>query len=180
VGVAASLSVANVSSGLVFIKSVTATSPATTIDVNNVFSSQYNAYRVIVGGGTATTIVTASLQFLDASGTVTPAGNYYEAFIYSTFSSSGTLTANTNNGNNFLRAAAAINGNDCLNGAFDILNPFLPKITNYQNASNSAGGNGGISIGYHNVASSYTGFRLTSSVVSGISGTVVSVYGYRI
>ena len=164
--------------GLELITTVIGNSPATTIDVNNVFSSQYNAYRVIVSGGSATNILTASLRFLDAGGT--PAvTEYYEAFIYSTFSSSGALTANANNASNFVRAAAANNANDCMNGSFDIVGPFLPKLTHYYNASNPAGGNGGISIGYHNVASSYTGFRLTSSVVSGISGTVVSVYGYR-
>jgi hypothetical protein len=164
--------------GLELITTVTGSSPTTTIDVNNVFSSQYNAYRIVISGGTVTGIVTGGFQLLDSGGTPS-ATEYYEVFMYSTFASSGTLTANTNNGSSFLRAAAAVNGNDCLTGAFDVMNPFLAKLTHYYNAANPAGGNGGISIGYHNVATSYTGFRITASVTNGISGTAVSVYGYR-
>jgi hypothetical protein len=164
--------------GLELITTVTGSSPTTTIDVNNVFSSQYNAYRIVISGGTATGIVTGAFQLLDSGGTPS-ATEYYEVFMYSTFNSSGVSTANTNAGTRFLRAAAAVNGNDCFTGSFDVMNPFLAKLTHYYNASNPAGGNGGISIGYHNVATSYTGFRITASVTNGISGTAVSVYGYR-
>jgi hypothetical protein len=166
-------------SGLVYVGQVTATSPATTITVNNVFSATYNAYRVVVSGGTSTGLVTASMQLLDSGGTPNT-GNYYEAFMYSTFATNNSYgAANTNNGSNFLRAAAAISASDCLSGTFDLINPFAAKLTTYHGAMNAAGGNGGISIGYHNVASSFTGFRLTVPA-NAVSGTVVTVYGYRL
>jgi hypothetical protein len=166
-------------SGLVYVGQTTAGSGVTTLTLNNVFSATYNAYRVVVGGGSISAAASLSMQVIDSGGTASTA-SYYESFIYSAFTGSTVLAANTNNGSNFVRTANAISSSDCATGAFDLVNPFLSKFTHYYNSANPGGGNGGNSIGYHGVASSYTGIKLTSSVASALTGTIVTVYGYRL
>ena len=165
--------------GLWRVGETVAGSGVTTITLNNVFSATYNAYRVVVSGGSVSSSASLLLQLIDSGGTAATT-QYYESFIYSAFTGSTVLAANTNNGSSFLRAANAISSSDCATGAFDLVNPFLSKFTHYYNSANPAGGNGGNSIGYHGTASSYTGIKFTSSVASALTGTIVTVYGYRI
>ncbi len=165
--------------GLVYVGQATAGSGVTTITLNNVFSATYNAYRVIIGGGSASGALSVSMQLLNSGGTAATT-TYYETFIYSSYGGTTVATANTNNGSSFARAAAAVSNSDCASGSFDLMNPYLAKFTHYYNAPNPAGGNGGQSIGYHGTASSYTGIQLTSSVANALTSTVVTVYGYRL
>ena len=134
--------------GLVYVGQATAGSGVTTITLNNVFSATYNAYRVIIGGGSASGALSISLQLINSGGTAATT-TYYESFIYSAYSGSTVSAANTNNGSNFARAGNAVGSSDCACGAFDLINPYLSKFTQYYNAPNPAGGNGGQSIGYN-------------------------------
>jgi hypothetical protein len=165
--------------GLVYVGQVTAGSGVTTLTLNNVFSATYNAYRIVVSGGSVSAALSLSMQLIDSGGSPSIT-QYYETFIYSAFSGSTVLAANTNNGSNFVRTANAISSSDCATGASDLVNPFLSKFTHYYNSANPGGGNGGNSIGYHGVTSSYTGIKLTSSVASALTGTILTVYGYRL
>jgi hypothetical protein len=165
--------------GLVYVGQTTAGSGVTTITLNNIFSATYNAYRIVIAGGSSTGALSVSMQLINSGGTAATT-QYYETFIYSAYTGSTVSAANTNNGSNFVRAAACVSSSDCASGAFDLLNPFAAKFTHYYNAPNPAGGNGGQSIGYHGTASSYTGILLTSSVASALTGTVVTAYGYRL
>lgn len=163
--------------GLWQTKQVIAGTAVSSITVQNAFSADFTAYRIVIGGGSISTAASASLQLINSGGTASTT-TYYETFIYSAYSGSTVSAANTNNGANFVRTANSISSSDCLSGAFDLVNPFLTKFTHYYNAGNPAGGNGGNSIGYHGTASSYTGFTLTLSA-GNCTGTIVTVYGYR-
>jgi hypothetical protein len=98
--------------------------------------------------------------------------------MFSPYNGSGVSTSNTNNGTSFKRAATAVDASDTLSGAFDLHDPFASKYTHYYLAGNPAGDNGGVSIGYHKSATSYTGVKF--SLNAAVTGTIVTVYGYRL
>ena len=169
---------ANTAGGLVYVGQVTAGSAVTTLQLNNVFSATYNAYKIIVSGGTATGTYSLTLQLINSAATVTTTA-YSEVFIYSTYASSGVLTANTSNGSGFLRSAVCAASGAPMNGSFELLSPFVATPTQYYNAANPIGGNGGLSIGLQDSNTSFTGLKCTISGGS-MTGTILTVYGYKL
>ena len=164
-------------SGLVYVGQVTAGSGVTTLTLNNVFSATYNAYRIVVSGGTSTGgAVSCITQLIDSGGTAVATG-YYEVFMYSTYASSGVSTANGSNIASFLRGVNSIGTGYSMTGVFDLLNPFTAEPTHYYNSVSPIANNGGLSMGYQSTASSYTGLKLTTTGT--MTNTLLTVYGYR-
>lgn len=160
--------------GLVYVTSATVGTAVSSVTVNNCFSSTYDNYRIIVSGGTASTNIDLWLT-LGSSAT----GYYGGALYFGYASGSGTPGAIAQN--NATQWNYTVNvGTTNTSGIVDLIAPYLAKPTgmmaNYS-VMNTAG-SVVISNGFHNVATSYTGFTLTCSG-GNITGQLITVFGYR-
>lgn len=165
--------------GMTLVGSTTAGSAVSTLTLNNVFSATYNAYRIVVSGGTASGgTVSCTTQLIDSGGTPVITG-YYEVFMYSTYASSGVSTANGSNIASFLRGINSVGAGYSMTGVFDLVNPFTAQPTHYYNSVSPIGGNAGLSMGYQSSATSYTGLKLTATSGT-MTSTKLAVYGYRL
>lgn len=144
----------------------------TSITVNGAFSSLYDNYRIVVGGGVATGTLTGRLT-LGASAT-----GYYGVLIFAR-PNALTVTAVADNNANFFSFATIGNSPGHV-GMFDLNSPALPVVTTlFSTISETAtAGAMGTYNGYHNSAVSYTSFTLTASANSFTGGTI-RIYGYR-
>jgi len=161
--------------GLWKVASVTGGNGAATLPVNDVFSSDYLHYRVIVTGGTVATGTTLRLR-LGSSST-----GYYAGYLLMVYSAAGGVFGNDNNAAFFTQVghSAPTTGTDA---AFDVRFPFETQRTRFNTAFAQMGtALGSIhGAGYHNVATSYTGFTLsTASAANWTSDLTVTVYGYN-
>jgi hypothetical protein len=166
-------------SGLVYVGQTTAGSGVTTITLDNIFSANYNAYKIVASGGSATSTNVFTLRLLDSSGSAITSG-YYETFIYSAYNGSTVLAANGNNVSAFQRFGGAI----ATSGAFgicDLINPFIATPTIYAGSprADASIGNAGQSIGQQDSSVSCRGIQLSVSAGT-VTGTKVTAYGYRL
>jgi hypothetical protein len=158
--------------GLFIVKSQTVGNAVTSVTVSSAFSSDFDSYRIIYSGGSAS--AGADLRMtLGAS-----AASYYSSVTYSTWAGS-----NGNFGYNNLAywqaGLARTLGNSV---TLDVHRPFLAERTFMQGSivslDTSAFGYQGHLGGIHNVATSYSAFTLTTST-GNITGGTIRVYGYR-
>ena len=161
--------------GLWHITTVSPT-PATTIAINNCFSSSFNSYRIIASPiGVAGTISTDTSLRLRVGGV--PSGlAYYQTTI---FAESSTLFSNSENAVGNFRFLATASNNLTYNFVTaELHGPFLTSATKYQNIHSGWGANirQRQTTGFHDAAISYDGFELTAP--SNITATI-SVYGYN-
>jgi hypothetical protein len=154
--------------GLWLVKSQTIGSAVASVAVTGAFSSDYDNYKIIVSGGASSAQAFLTLQ-LGASTT-----GYYYANSGVTYAGAA-FVGGVSNGSSF-QAGSAFIGNGLIANV-ELQNPFLAKYT----FSQSSGMNTTFatpSIGYHGVATSYTGF--TIAVTSGtMTGGTIKIYGYR-
>ena len=155
--------------GLWLLKTQTIGTAVAQTDVSNAFSADYEAYKVVVSGGTASGSQAIALKL------GTTATGYYLGLTSTVYASSGFYgTGTTNNGANFGICGWADADHIGIN--FDIVNPYLAKRT-LINAWVSGSSVGGVAAGLLNNTTSYTGFSL---IVSGtLTGGTIRVYGYR-
>jgi hypothetical protein len=154
--------------GLRLIKTQTIGSAVSTVSVTNAYSADYEAYKIIITGGVASTS-----NFLTIINTGSTA-NYSYSFIYAPYSTGVVTTDSASGGTNVPLAGS---GNvSTLRMNIDVLNPFLAKHTQFLMpiASNFIGGFGGAS---HTLSTSYTGFTITPSTGT-LTGGTIYVYGY--
>ena len=158
--------------GLFWIKSQTVGNAVTSVTVSSAFSSDFDSYRIIYSGGSASAGGDLRMT-LGAS-----AASYYSSIVYSAWTGS-----NGNFGYNNLAywqaGLSRTNGNSV---ALDVHRPFLAERTFMQGSivslDTSAFGYQGHLGGIHNVATSYSAFTLTISAGNFTGGTI-RVYGYR-
>ena len=156
-------------SGLTLIDEVSYTS-ATTINVNDVFSSTYNNYRIL-NTSTAGSAGTFSLR-MRVSGTDTTT-DYFTQLGYASASTAG-ASANPFGTDEIFYQDVSNNGAS----QFDILNPYLSAETVMTGIAGYRDGTGGVSrftFGSQNTSTSFTGFTLLCNVAA--TGKI-SVYGY--
>jgi len=158
--------------GLVLV-SVTAFTTASSVSVNNCFSSLYENYQIIFDGYGSTALA-LNLR-MRSSGTDATASNYnWQELNAGGTSVTGTLSTSipqhyfgrTDTGRNV--AQQLVSG------------PFAAEETRFQSFSNYANGASvGVQIhfGNHAIATSYDGFTLIAS--SGTFTGTIRVYGYR-
>ena len=156
-------------SGLTLVSATTIPTTVSSVTVSNAFSATYDAYKITITGGAASTASDLALT-LGASST-----GYYFASSLVNYSGAATSTFGTNNGANWPRAGGSV-GTDFIGFNVDLLNPFLAKFTYIQNTT-IFGTNAGMSAGYHGVASSFTAFTITPSSGT-LTGGTIRVYGY--
>jgi len=162
--------------GLWHITTVSPT-PATTIAINNCFSSSFNSYRIIATPiGVAASISTDTSLQLRAGG-VANVTQYYQTTI---FAEAATLFSNSENNTASFRFLATASSTTVYNFVTaEIHSPFLATPTRYENVHSGWGGTNTRqrrTTGFHDHAISYDGFQLTAP--SNITATI-SVYGYN-
>jgi hypothetical protein len=157
--------------GLVPILTQTIGTAVSSVVVSNAFSATYDAYKIVITGGSAS--VTDYLQFqLGASTT-----GYDESLLFKPYASAFVAASNTNQpsfsyaGNIFSGQAIYLNA--------ELVNPFLAKYTTLTSSSGGQVSTAfGMYGGVHKVATSYTGFTLIPTSGT-LTGGTIRVYGYK-
>lgn len=158
------------SPGLVLISSTTIGSAVASVTISGVFSSTYDAYKIVLTGGAGSTNNNIEMK-LGATAT-----GYYGAFVRYNYDGSSGISVD-NNATSFSRFGYMNTGG--LNGVCDLSGPnlakntFLSGGTAYAITSNGAGA-------YHaflNDTTQYTAFTLFPPSGTMTGGTI-RVYGY--
>lgn len=158
--------------GLRLVKTQTIGTAVSAVTVTSAFSATYQAYKVIVSGGSSSTIQILSLSF--PSNTT---GYYWSA---KNLSWTGTTADYTgNNVGSFGRTGYFTP--DHIHANFELVNPFLNKNTFYTATyiAAIAGGDGAYTTGALLNTNSLTSFTLTAGGGT-LTGGTIAVYGYGI
>jgi hypothetical protein len=158
--------------GLTLVKSQTIGSAVASVTVNDVFSAEYDDYKVTITGG----VGSAQANLTLALGTETTA--YYSNLVYGNYGTSTPLSIANTNGTKFPYVGAT--GPNNSNGTIEIQHPFLTQQTSVfaSIARFGSGAFSGVSNGFQQTVASHTGF--TIGVDSGtLTGGTIRVYGYR-
>jgi len=161
----------NAGVGLVPILTQTIGTAVSSVVVNNAFSATYDAYKIIITGGTASATNYLTLQ-LGSSTT-----GYDDSFIAKPFSAAFSSGSNTNQPS-FSYAGGAVSGQSIYMNA-ELLNPFLAKHTYISTSLFAADTGLGMYGGTHRVATSYTNFTIALVGGGTMTGGTISVYGYK-
>jgi len=154
-------------SGLTLIKTQTIGTAVSSVVVSDAFSTTYNAYKIIVTGGAASTPASCNMT-LGAANT-----QYYTFSMYGVFSGNTITGLATNNSSSFIGVLQ--NSATTLSGVIELQNPFQAENTFMQSYQNA--GAVFFTGGELRDTTSYTAFTLTCSTGT-ITGGFISVYGY--
>jgi hypothetical protein len=161
--------------GMWLVRSQAITGTPTVINVTNVFSADYDAYKVVVTGvrNTATQAEIA-LQLNNA----TTAG-YYGSFQFVNYATNVQSQASDTNNVYWRYVGSCGNPTGWLGGLVcDIINPFAVGFTSIIAGPSVFNQISGIYTGIQDANVSHTGFNLISPV-GNMSGGNIRVYGYR-
>lgn len=155
-------------SGLTLIKTQTIGSAVASVTISDAFSATYDAYKVVISGGSGTGAPQLNLTF----GATTT--GYYYGVIYNNFSTSVGAVGGSNVASMNLFGTATANG---IAFNVDIVNPFLAKETQVVSQIWYDATNTGQARGYVSGTTSYTAFTLTCSTGT-LTGGTIRIYGY--
>jgi hypothetical protein len=159
--------------GLVLVKSQTIGNAVSTVTVSSCFNSTYDAYRVVVVGGTGST--TDGIAVGMSGG---PGSGYYYGLVYATYASTAVnANVNTNNGANWQFVGGTTAGQSS-SFVFDLFNPFLSRYTTIHNGSYAGGLTAGTGNGYLAATTSFTGLVIAPQSGT-LTGGTITIYGYR-
>lgn len=160
--------------GLWLIKTETIGTGVTTTTVTDVFSADYENYRIIVAGGAASANAGNNNMAVTLGATTT--GYYQSALSYTYAGATAAITVN--NGAAWLCGGQTTSG---LNMILDLFRPFATDETfmSFSYSVMSTTGYGLPGAGYLNNTTSYTAFTITSVATTTHTGGTVYVYGYR-
>ena len=157
--------------GLWLVKSQTVGSGVSSVTVTGAFSAEWDNYRIIYSGGTASASTDVGLN-LGASVT-----GYYSSLQFQLTTSGTVSAAGATNGALFPWVGGATAGQN-VHASFDLFNPFSASYTKIRNGTYQSGDAFGTVNGEHRVSTSYSDFKL--SPASGtLTGGTIRVYGYR-
>jgi hypothetical protein len=160
--------------GLTLVKSITVGTAVSSVTLTDVFSSEFDNYRIEISGITANTNAGLSMQLGSATSLYFAAAGlvYYDGTSGNSSQTSGSSVS--------LGALAATNGGGGM--SLDIYNPFLTQRTGFtgQSISFRADTNGFVR-NYGGFQNSDTSFTAVTFSVSGatLTGGKITVYGYR-
>jgi hypothetical protein len=159
-----------VAPGLVLVKTQTIGSAVSSVAVTDAFSATYDSYRIIISGGVGSTLQSIAM-ILGASTT-----GYYRGATQIKYSSAGESLSSDNNAASW--TAAGVASTNAISFDNTLVNPFLAKTTGIAGVFgfHDTSGDSRYQGGYHNVASSFTGF--TISVAGTLTGGTIRVYGF--
>lgn len=157
--------------GLWLVKTETVGTAVSSVAVNDCFSADFQNYKVIYTGGSASSTGALNLK-LGASTTT-----YYSAAVYALYTGTVGNVAN-NNTLPYWYYAGTIDSSVGVNLNIDIHNPYdASRYTTFGGpfmVTDVAGSVGGV----HKTNASYTGFTLTPGAGT-LTGGIIRVYGYR-
>jgi hypothetical protein len=160
--------------GMWLVKSQTIGSAVSSVTVTDAFSADFDAYKIIVTGGSGSANSGVALQF--APSTVTGYNaNYFSATLFGSYGGIAPQTAGNNNGSTFSNVGF-LRGASGFIFACEITNPYLAK--NAYIGSFYAGADAGVTSGYQGNTGQYTGFTLSTSTAT-MTGGEIRVYGYN-
>ena len=159
--------------GLTLIKTQTIGSAVSSVVVSDVFSDDYDNYRILASGGLGSEEGQVRLQL----GSVTT--GYYASLIFNTYTTSTVSGSGTNNGTSFARVGA-YNTTTGLTINVDVFSPFLTARTSIASifARQSTSGYAALQAGFINAATSFTDFTITPNAGT-LTGGTIYVYGYK-
>ena len=157
--------------GLWLVKTQTIGNGVSSVTVTNAFSTNYDNYRIIYSGFTASANASLTMQLNNSTGTT-----YQLSGIFLNF---GNTTVNGYGPPAAVRwtdvAPASTNlGYMCM----DLFGPFLSVATRCRTTGNSASGYYDFG-GCDTSTNSSTGFTLTHSTGGTLTGGTIRIYGYR-
>jgi hypothetical protein len=158
-------------SGLVYIKQQTIGTAVSSVAVTGAFSTDYDAYKIILAGGAAS--AQGDITMILGS---TVAG-YYQNVIYTAWNNT-VLAANTNNGASWARTGITEPTTPTFN--VELVGPFLAERTTIAGSFIGTDSTrvGGMMTGFLADTTSYTGFTIATSTGT-LTGGTIYVYGYR-
>lgn len=156
--------------GLWKISDTTIGSAVSTVPVTSVFSADYQNYIITVSGGTHSTGTGTLTLILGAS-----TASYYSGATIVTYSTGAVTGTAVNNGAAWNLGMA---NSTALNAHITLMGPQLAKPTTYHSFDSNGTSQARNWVGYHNVATAYTGFTLGVSAGTMTGGTI-TVYGYN-
>ena len=159
--------------GLWLVKTQVVGSAVSSVTVTSAFSSDYDNYRIIYSGGTASADVALAVQL----GSTTT--GYHYSIVYNQYSATTPLGAGATNTTAFLNAGRTSTvGN---NLSVDLFGPNIASYTGARYSSTDLLATNGFMItgaGMLNNTTSYTAFTILPASGT-ITGGTIRVYGYR-
>ena len=167
----------NASSGLVFVSSTAVGSSVSSVDVNNVFSSTFDNYKIIYSNYAAS-INNIGMRMRLKTATVDSSSVYYWAGYYVRYTSTGSGFDRSGGATTFFDMGSA-SGASTL--SFELFSPNLAVYTLFSSQPSVAGNTDQYIIqraGAFRNSTQFTGFQLFP--VSGtLTGGTIRVYGYN-
>lgn len=158
--------------GLWLVKTQTVGTGVSSVTVTGAFSADYQNYKVVYTGGTASS--TGALNFKLGASTTT----YYSGAVYAVYASGTVGNVVNNNTLGYWYYAGSIDSTVGVNMNIDLHNPYdSTRHTTFGGpfmVTDVAGSTGGV----HKTNASYTDFTLTPSAGT-LTGGTIRVYGYR-
>jgi len=148
-------------------------SAVSSVTVTGAFNADFDNYKIIYDGGTASSNVSLTFQLSGAT------SGYHYAILVNQYNSSTPAGVVTTTGASFVEAGRSSTTRNSMN--IEVFNPFLTAQTGYRTASvdyltpNGFVLSGG---GFLNNTTSYTSFVIAPASGT-ISGGTIRVYGYR-
>jgi hypothetical protein len=161
--------------GLELVKTQTIGTAVSSVAVSSAFSADHDAYKIVISGGTGSAPMDLQLSLTGSS------TGYYSGLMYVPYGSVGVVNAQGVGSANAASWVFAGNGGTSTLGMnVDLNGPYLAKVTGMSGGDVVVNTSGSVAFtnGYHNVATSYTGFTVTASTGTMTGGTI-TVYGYR-
>jgi hypothetical protein len=158
-------------SGMVYIKQQTVGNGVTSVAVTSAFSADYDNYRVVYSNGVAASA--ASITFA-----LTGSSTGYYAGVAGASYTGGTSAIAEANASLFSFAGIGTPEGNSLD--LTLYNPFVAYRTGMQVSGRVDIRGGGAAYtggGFHNVASSFSGFTITCAAA--LTGGIIYVYGFR-
>lgn len=169
--------------GLVYITEATASGSATTLSINNCFSSTYNNYRILIDYFQPATALRALNMRLRVGGVDATGTDYFYALSGVYVDNTATNTVSGGAGANVCSTGLYNSTNTIAIGSssIDVFAPFRAERTMMTISATmynaQFGARNGIS--EHNLQTSYDGFMLLLDSTGNITNLRVKVYGYR-
>lgn len=141
------------------------------VTVTDAFSATYDNYKILLSGGSGSTIAQLALKL----GSTTT--GYYAAMFGAVFSSGAFSGAGTNNGSSFPNCGLATGIFSAMN--IELLSPNLAKVTNINSgfSFNTANNAYAMMAGELSGTTQYTDFTITPASGT-LTGGTIRVYGY--
>jgi hypothetical protein len=157
--------------GLWLVKKQTIGSAVATVTVSDAFSATYDAYKITITGGAAST---NNVLYIQLGSTTT---GYYTIMNFASFATFNTPASDGNsNGSSLLYMGSG--SADGLSMNAELQNPFLSKRTFAQGNATNGISYAGRSSGILANTTSYTAFSILTNTGT-LTGGEIRVYGYR-